>query len=180
MYYTQFKKTIDNYLLVANIEKFINPYVQLKFMGKIIEATFDRILPGEDGLDEKALAGVISFAESNKLLPIPVRELNGMYLHLDGRHSLIYNHLAGSKSVQLFLLNNHLDGMHNPNFPNIETYLLRNRNENIRQRWISAENIFRRLNVRNYDEHFENLKQKYDFLTDLDTCKQYLRNKGLF
>ena len=149
-------------------------------MGQIIEASFEDIIPGEADLDEKTLAGVIKFAETPKLLPPPDRELNGKYLHLDGRHSLIYSHLQGYKQVPLFLLNNSSDGMHNHNFPNIETYLLVKRNENIRQRWFSAENIFRKLGVQNYEEHFENLRKKYDFLTDLDTCKQYLQQKELF
>lgn len=149
-------------------------------MGYTIEAKFSDILPGEDDLDATHLAGVIKFAEINELLPIPVRELNGKYLHLDGRHSLIYYYLAKKDSIKLFLLDEQSDGMHNHNFPGIETNLLLERNRNIRSRWYSAEYISQILNVRNYIEHFENLKQKYSFLKDLETCKKYLANMKLY
>jgi len=149
-------------------------------MGHTIEANFEDILPGEDDFDELHLARVIQFAETNELLPIPVRELNGKYLHLDGRHSLMYHYLAEKEPLKLFLLDEQSDGMHNHNFPGIETRLLMERNKNIRGRWYSAEYIFQRLNVQNYIEHFENLKQKYSFLKDLKTCKEYLANKKIY
>jgi hypothetical protein len=144
-------------------------------MGKIIEAKFDMILPEENRLNKGKLKTIVKYLGVEKsLLPIPVRERDGKYVNLDGRNRLIYHYLSGDEKVELFLSEYAVDFMHRFDFPEIDPSELKENNRNISRRWQSAMEVSEDIGVKNYHEHFNNLRKEFYFLKNLDTCKEYL------
>lgn len=138
-------------------------------MGQIIEASFDQIVPSENGLFASTLWDVIKFSESGrKMAPVPVREKNGKFMQLDGRHRLIYYYLIGIMP-DIYLAEHDRDYMLKSDFPYIDNQKLDNTNNLINSSWYCS-----RLNVKDYHEHFRNLRNFCEFLTDYPTCREYL------
>jgi hypothetical protein len=148
-------------------------------MGKIIEASFSEILPGEDGFNLYCLPKVIKFFDRHDtLLPAPVKYFNGKYLHLDGRHRLLFQRIKKRDGVLLYLAESKEDVMTREMFPKVDSKFLLDNNTLLFLRWFSVENDFRKINVKDYNEHFENLKRLNPFLRDEKSCREYLIREG--
>lgn len=145
-------------------------------MGHLITISYDDLLPGEPGLNEKTLYNVLIFAESGrKLAPVPIRKID-KYVHLDGRHRLIYHYLTDT-IPDFYLADHESDHMLSKEFDHIDYKKIDEINRNIWGMWNRAVIVSRQLNVENYHEHFKNLREQYKFLKDFETCKAYLNSK---
>ncbi|MBS3094886.1 hypothetical protein J4474_04425 [Candidatus Pacearchaeota archaeon] len=144
-------------------------------MGQIIQASFSEILPGEDGFNNSQLLDIFRFAERGlDILPVPVREYNGKYLHLDGRHRLLYHKIRGEESVWLYLLESREDFMSEEVFPDVPKVFLWENNDNIYGRWSGVEYNCNEIYVKDYNEYFERLAKNNGFLRDEKSCRTYL------
>lgn len=143
-------------------------------MGRIIKVSFDELLPGENYLNPKRLFDLFNFiCPDKRLLPIPVRRLDDKYVHLDGRHRLIYSYLSG-KEFDFYLAENEDDLIKAEDLRDIDYFMIDETNSFIHNRWYRAEIVSKQLNVKDYHEHFRNLQSRYKFLKDLETCKEHL------
>lgn len=144
----------------------------------VIQLDFSRIMPGEDGFDESALAKVIWREELGKsLLPVPVKEFEGMFYHLEGRHRLIYSKLV-DKLPLCWVKESYLHELNSSDFSKIDKGIVRKENEFASRRFEFIQN-YSNSGSKNYNEHFQKLQEEYPFLQSLETCKSYLHQKGL-
>jgi hypothetical protein len=150
-------------------------------MGEIIEARFSEILPGEDGFYPSKIQDVINYIrEGNRVLPIPVKELDGQYINLDGRHRLISQKMVGFKSIELFIADSCEDYLLASNFPEVNSWFLDNNNYNLRDRWDLVGVSSYRPDVESFEEHFENLVRNFPFMKDIHSFEQACLDYPLF
>ncbi len=103
-------------------------------MEEIIQARFNQIVPGEGWVEPRKLRDIIKLGESRKILPVPAKTSCEKYLHLDGRHRLIYQYLRGDEEVDLYLSESRTDYMTEEMFPGVDCDTLSFNNRYIRSR----------------------------------------------
>lgn len=146
-------------------------------MGKIIEARFEDIVPGEVGFYPIILEQLIKRSlNGNEELPIPVRKsklIPGKLIHLDGRHRLIYNKMQGFEGLKVFIANSRNDYLTPDDvFPyRLTTIDIIENNRLINTRWNLVDTTAASLQVKNYNSYFEKLVKKYPFL---DSPEEFL------
>lgn len=157
-------------------------------MGQIIEANFSEILPAEDGFDPCKIKNIINYAKGHKeVLPVPARKLKDHlegYLHLDGRHRLLYGKMSGAKTAQLFLTESRQDYMSMGNYPNVNEWFLKDNNDNLARRWYFAAEqnyrIYHDMSVKNFDDFFDKIVENFPFMKDIASFeKEYKKDAEL-
>lgn len=144
-------------------------------MGKIIEVPFSEILPGEGGIDSHCMANLIIFVDRHKIiLPPPVRLLKGKYLHLDGKHRILYQKVQGKEAIFLYHTEDPEDIMTSEMFLGTSQLYLQENNYNILRRWNSAEQLFNTLKIKDYNEYFKKLKRMNNFLKNEKSLRKEL------
>jgi len=139
-------------------------------MGKIIEARFEEIVPGEIGFYPIMLEQLIKRSlDGNDLLPVPVRKsklIPGKLVHLDGRHRLLYKKMQGLEGLKVFIAKSKNDYLTPEDvFPNKLTAMNILENSHlINTRWNLVDTAALSLQVTNYNSYFEQLVKKYPFL----------------
>ena len=152
-------------------------------MGKIIEASFKEIYPGEELFIKRTLAEVIKRVKKEPLFIIPVRLYNSKFVNLDGRHRLIYHMLSGERDIKLFFSENPDDIITNNIYQHKNWVQYLENNENIRKRWSWIERddshwIRPIIHYTNYKEYFRGLQKQFPYLKDMDTCLKHLIKEG--
>ena len=146
-------------------------------MGKIIEAKFSDILPGEDGFQPSMLISIITqFARGTKLLPVPVRKMyNQKYVQLDGRHRLLYLKMLGVSTASLFVADSDTDSMRQEDFPDVPKYYLEDNNRNLSRKWGCAGGYHLATKTKNFDEFFEILIGNFPWMKSISSFEEYFR-----
>ena len=148
-------------------------------MGKIIEARFSEILPGEDDYNATCLRVIIGrWKQRAYFLPIPVRELfPNTYVNLDGRNRLVHRKMLGFESATLFIAEHLKDYMLLEDFPKAQQEDINIQNRNIEKRWDLANEFalksIKSGRVRDYNDHFNLLVSSHPYLRDTSSFESY-------
>ncbi|MEI7719002.1 MAG: hypothetical protein WCI72_03985 [archaeon] len=149
-------------------------------MGKIIEARFEEIIPGEIGLIPSILEAVILNERAGEvLLPPPVRQserVPGKKVNLDGRHRLLYRKMQGYDRVPVYLADLKYDSMSFKDFRKSPRDYVKENNGFIFRRWEEADKAAGKLTVSGYDHYFAQLVKKYPFLSSVDEFLDFTKS----
>lgn len=151
-------------------------------MGKIIEARFEELLPGELGFYPIVLLQIIKQVYSGKYhLPCPAREslsVPNKYVHLDGRHRILYRRMSGKENVSLFVAEDREDVMTRKELPGLKKYRYEENNYFIKSRWEAADALAGTLDVKDYNEYYERLVDNYPFMTSVEKFIEFIKRKN--
>lgn len=148
-------------------------------MGKIITLSFTDILPSEFGINSSSLSSIINAFEQNvPLLPIPVREIQGKFAHIDGRHRLAAYYLSGSDEVDCYLVEHRQDRLQEEMFSNFNRIDIVGSNEVIWNRWkfIESEPLYEK--IEHYAHYFKMFRETHPHLENIQTTKAYVHSLG--
>jgi hypothetical protein len=150
-------------------------------MGKIIEARFEEIVPGNIGILPRKIKNVADRVRSGKILfPIPVRRSEfyaDKYTSLEiGNSRIIYSMMSGISEVPVFLAESKEDFISPEMFLETHEYSLLNANRSIANRWDLCEETARTSGFESYAEYFKKLVQKYPQFRNVSDFLKYYRS----
>ena len=139
-------------------------------------------MPGELGFCPIKLLEIIRQASSGELLlPCPARKslsIPSKYVHLDGRHRILHKKMSGEKTVNLFLAEYQNETMTTKHLPDLPKYKYDINNHYIALRWVDADRLAGKLQVRDYNEYYEKLVEEYPFMENVGSFLKFAKRKN--
>jgi len=153
-------------------------------MGQIIEARFTEILPGENGFVPGLIKNVIDFSKrETKILPPPVRKTTykkqEKFIHLDGRHRLLFRKMQGLDTTELYLADSPGDLMTESQFPYASSYYLGETNSHLSRRWHHVETEHLWINqfggIVDFNDLFVALTKRFPYMRTIESFENYIK-----
>lgn len=152
-------------------------------MGKVIEAQFEYVIPGNFGVKPEHILRVAKRVMLKKpLFPLVARKAgfaDGRYVTLDsGNSRIIYTLMAKQNSAPMFVADSDSDSIPFNLFYPILGDSIVHANESIKERWNLGEVIAWSSEIKNFRDYYERLVRKYSYLGSVPEFLDYcIRNR---